>query len=87
MAFIETIGWIGAILLATCGIPQAYKSIKTKRFEGLSLVFIMWWGFGELFTLWYITERAFKWPLIFNYVINIIVVFIIIFLYMKYSKK
>jgi len=32
---------IGAFLLATCGIPQVYKSVKTKDFSGLSILFIL----------------------------------------------
>ena len=83
---IELIGWVGAFLLATCGLPQMYKTVKTKNFDGLSLLFILAWGFGELFTLYYIIETAFRWPLLFNYLINIIVVFIIITTYMIYKK-
>jgi uncharacterized protein with PQ loop repeat len=80
---IEIIGWIGAILLATCGLPQLFKSIKTRNFDGLSLTFIIWWMAGEILTLTYITNQAFKWPLIFNYGINIIVCIIILILFLK----
>ncbi|MBN1215509.1 MAG: PQ-loop repeat-containing protein [Candidatus Lokiarchaeota archaeon] len=83
---IEVIGWIGAFLLATCGLPQMYKSIKTKNFQGLSLLFILWWGFGELFTLYYIIEKAFRWPLLFNYMINITVVFVILIFYLRFRR-
>ncbi len=47
---IEIVGWIGAILLATCGLPQLYKSIKTKDFRGLSMLFILWWGLSDMLT-------------------------------------
>ena len=77
----EAIGWLGAVLLATCGLPQLFKTIKTKNFDGLSLTFLFWWLFGEVFVLFYVIQKAFRWPLIFNYGINIIVVFIILFLF------
>jgi len=78
---IELIGWIGAILLATCGIPQLIKAIRTRRFEGLSVIFLFWWLFGEVFVLFYIIHKAFRWPLLFNYGINIIIIFVILFLF------
>lgn len=87
MTLIDIIGWTGAILLATCGIPQAYKSIKTKDFRGLSIVFIIWWGLGELLTLLYIMERAWRLPLLFNYGVNIIMVFLILGAFLLYAKK
>ncbi len=85
--FISAVGWTGAILLATCGLPQMYKSVRTRNFQGLSLLFILWWGFGEIFTLYYVIEKAFRWPLVFNYGINITVVFVIVLFYMKYGNK
>jgi len=84
---IEIIGWIGAILLATCGLPQLYKTIKTKSFEGLSIVFITWWFLGEVFVLIYVLERAFRWPLIFNYGVNIVVCAIIFGLWIGFVLK
>ena len=55
---IETIGWIGAVLLATCGLPQLYKTIKTNNFSGLSIIFILWWFLGEIFSFTYIIYEA-----------------------------
>lgn len=83
MELIELIGWIGAILLATCGIPQLIKTIKTKNFNGLSLTFILWWFAGEVLTLIYISREAFKLPLLFNYGINIIVCITILILFLR----
>ncbi|VVB77589.1 PQ loop repeat protein [uncultured archaeon] len=84
---IELIGWIGAVLLATCGLPQLFKTLKTKDFSGLSLTFIVWWFFGEVLTLFYIVYTAFRWPLLFNYAINIIVCIMIFILYLIFRKK
>ncbi|MFA5259417.1 MAG: PQ-loop repeat-containing protein [Candidatus Pacearchaeota archaeon] len=84
---IEIIGWTGAVLLATCGLPQLIKTIQTKNFSGLSLTFIVWWLLGEIFTLTYIVYTAWRWPLLFNYGINIIVCIIMLILFLSAKKK
>jgi uncharacterized protein with PQ loop repeat len=80
----ETIGWIGSILLAFCGLPQAIESYKTKNSDGLTWGFLGMWGMGEIFTIIYILPK-WHWPLIFNYTANII--FISIILYYKIKPK
>jgi uncharacterized protein with PQ loop repeat len=80
----ETIGWIGSILLAFCGLPQAVESYKTKNSDGLTWGFLIMWGVGELFTIVYIIPK-WHWPLIFNYTANII--FISIILYYKIKPR
>jgi uncharacterized protein with PQ loop repeat len=81
---IEYIGWIGSILLAFCGLPQAIESYKTKNSDGLTWGFLIMWGVGEIFTIIYIIPK-WHWPLIFNYTANII--FIGIILYYKIKPK
>jgi uncharacterized protein with PQ loop repeat len=80
----EYIGWIGSILLAFCGLPQAIESWKTKNSDGLTWGFLGMWGMGEIFTIIYIIPK-WHWPLIFNYTANII--FISIILYYKIKPK
>jgi uncharacterized protein with PQ loop repeat len=80
----EYIGWIGSILLAFCGLPQAIESWKTKNSDGLTWGFLGMWGMGEIFTIIYIIPK-WHWPLIFNYTANII--FIAIILYYKIKPK
>ena len=80
----EIIGWIGGILLAFCGLPQAVESYKTKNSDGLTWGFLIMWGVGELFTIVYIIPK-WHWPLIFNYTANI--VFISIIAYYKIKPK
>lgn len=84
---IEFIGWTGAFLLATCGLPQLVKTFKTRNFDGLSLVFLFWWLFGEILILFYVMQKAFRWPLILNYGINIIIIFIILFIFALSKHK
>ena len=81
----EIIGYIGSIMLAICGLPQAIESYKTKSSEGLTWGFILLWFFGELFTFAYIIPKM-DLPLLINYSANLI--FLIIILYYKiFSKK
>jgi uncharacterized protein with PQ loop repeat len=76
----EIIGWIGSILLAFCGLPQAIESYRTKSSEGLTWGLLLMWFWGEIFTIIYIIPK-WHWPLIFNYTANII--FLLVILYYK----
>ena len=76
----ENIGWIGSILLAFCGLPQAIESYKTKSSAGLTWGFLFMWFVGELCTFAYILPKM-DLPLMFNYGANII--FLIIIIYYK----
>ena len=76
----ENIGWIGSILLAFCGLPQAIESFKTKSSAGLTWGFLFMWFIGELCTFLYILPKM-DLPLLVNYSANII--FLIIIIYYK----
>ena len=78
------IGWLGSILLAFCGLPQAIESYKTKSSEGLTWGFIGMWFIGEIMTIIYILPQMVL-PLIFNYTANII--FLAIIIYYKLAPK
>lgn len=80
----EQIGWLGSILLAFCGLPQAIESIKTKSSEGLTWGFIGMWFLGEIMTFIYILPKM-DLPLLFNYTANII--FLAIIIYFKLMPK
>ena len=80
----EIIGWLGSILLAFCGLPQAIESYKTKSSEGLTWGFIGMWFIGEIMTIIYILPQMVL-PLIFNYTANII--FLSIIIYYKINSK
>ena len=81
----EIIGWLGSILLAFCGLPQAIESYKTKSSEGLTWGFIGMWFIGEIMTIIYILPQMVL-PLIFNYTANIIFLSIIIYYKIKPRK-
>jgi uncharacterized protein with PQ loop repeat len=80
----EFLGWLGSILLAFCGLPQAIESFKTKNSDGLTWGFLLMWALGELFTFAYVLPKL-DLPLIFNYSANII--FLIIIIYYKLFPK
>lgn len=81
------IGWIGAILFATCAIPQVIKTWKSKRADDLSWLFLLFWLVGELLTFFYIIYddillKITHFPLYVNYIFNTFLV-----LYLIYAKK
>jgi uncharacterized protein with PQ loop repeat len=80
----ENIGWIGSLLLAFCGLPQALESWKTKSSDGLTWGFISMWFIGEICTFIYIIPKM-DLPLLFNYSANII--FLIVIIYYKVNPK
>ena len=82
----DYIGWVGSVLLAFCGLPQAIESIKTKSSAGLTWGFILMWFVGEIFTVIYIIPK-WHWPLIFNYTANIIFLSIIIYYKIRPGKS
>ena len=75
---LETVGWLGGILLAACGLPQAIKSYRQKHSYGLSIWFLYMWLGGEVLVLVYVLPK-WHWPLIFNYAANILLVIVILY--------
>lgn len=80
----ETIAYLGNLLLAICGLPLAYRSWKNKHAEGVDSFFLLIWTLGEILTLIYVISLR-ELPLIMNYAFNLI--FIGIVIYYKYFYK
>ena len=80
----DNVGWLGSILLAFCGLPQALESYKTKNSDGLTWGFVLMWFVGEICTFVYIIPKM-DLPLLFNYSANIM--FLIIIIYYKINPK
>ncbi len=74
---LEFIGWLGSVLLAFCGLPQALDSIKNGNSNGITWGFLSMWLVGEICTLIYIIPKN-SLPLIINYSFNILFLLIII---------
>lgn len=70
------IGWIGSLLLAICGAPQAWTSYTTKSSAGVSSWFLTLWAVGEVLTLVYVLPTM-NIPLLTNYTINLLFIGII----------
>lgn len=83
---LEGIGWLGGILLAVCGAPQAYQSWKTGHSEGLSYAFLWMWFMGEVLVLIYVSPQ-YLWPLIVNYAFNIFLAGVILWYKFKPRKE
>ena len=84
---IEAIGWVGAACFAVCALPQAIKSYKEKSSKGISLLFLFLWVVGEVLTLIYILKTSKQWPLIINYVFNLMCLVVIIYYYFKPGEQ
>ena len=80
------IGYMGAILLAICALPQAIMSIKNGHSNGLSYVFLWCWYLGELLLLQHVMATlGTDGPLFWNYLINSLLLSIIV--YYKYWPR
>ena len=78
MSLFEIMGWIGSILLAICGIPQAIMSFKDKNSDGISWAFLLLWAFGEIFALAYVYDKL-DIPLLLNYSVNMLTLAVILY--------
>ena len=72
----ELIGWISAILFGLCALPQVLMCVEQGHAKGLSSITLGMWFAGEMFGLYYIWPDR-KWPLIINYVLNVVLLGII----------
>ena len=68
----ETIGYIGGVLLAICSVPEVYRTIKDSKCY-LGWNFLLLWFFGELFMIFY-AFHLWDFPLLFNYGFNLLLV-------------
>lgn len=80
----ETVGWIGSILFAICGLPQAIESYKSGHSRGLNWFFLGAWFGGEILTIIYVWPKA-DYPLLTNYLMNL--VFLIVMLKYKIWER
>ena len=66
------IGWIGSILFAFCGLPQAHKTWKDGHANGLDIYFLLLWTGGEIGTITAVAMDHGGAYLLFNYLVNLI---------------
>jgi uncharacterized protein with PQ loop repeat len=73
----ELIGWIGSALLALCGVPLAWQTIKQKHARYMSNTFLAMWLIGEILNFAYILPKR-DYPLLLNYSLNIVFLMIVV---------
>jgi uncharacterized protein with PQ loop repeat len=78
---VETIGYIGGVLLAICSVPEVFRTIKDSTCH-LGWTFLLLWFFGELFMIVY-AFHLWDYPLLFNYGFNLLLVGIMLFYKVK----
>ena len=76
---LELLGWIGAIALGICALPQAWQSFRTKSSRDINSAFLYLWIVGEIATLIYICLTTVQIPLIVNYTFNLMCLLVILF--------
>jgi hypothetical protein len=65
-------GWLGAALLALCGLPLAWQVWCDAHAAGIDWPFLGAWYGGEILMLYYVGKMT-EWsdtPLLFNYGVN-----------------
>lgn len=82
----ETVGWLGATLLAFCGLPQAVESWRKKSSHGITWGLLVMWGLGEVLTLAYVLPKM-DMPLLFNYSANTVFLSVIIYYKLRSVEK
>lgn len=75
---LQFLGWLGSILLAFCGLPQAISSWRKKSSHGVTWGLLIMWGLGEIFTLIYVIPKM-DMPLLLNYTANILFLTVIVY--------
>lgn len=76
--WIEIVGWVGSILFAFCGLPQAIHSWKEKNSNGITYCFLLMWSAGEIMTFIYVFQKTDVAPLLLNYAANMLFLSVII---------
>lgn len=71
------IGWLGAFFLAICSFPEVFDTIR-KGHNSSSFLFLLFWILGEIFLFIYVLPKR-DYPLLANYVLNIILISILLF--------
>jgi len=76
---INLIGWFASLSFSLSALPQAYYCYKHGNANGISFLFILLWGSGEILTLVYVLlKHGYDLPLVTNYLMNLLFLFIIL---------
>jgi len=75
-------GWLGATLLAFCGLPELVKAFRAKQCT-LSWGFLSMWGLGEVFTIIPVVAGNLGNFLVMNYTVNLFIISVLIYYKLK----
>mgnify|MGYP006308188023 CR=1 FL=1 len=82
---LETLGWIGGVLLAVCGAPEAYRSFRRGKTD-IGWSFLLMWYIGEIFTFIPVFLALGTGYLLLNYGLNILFITVLIW-YKIFPRK
>lgn len=71
------LGYIGTLLLALCSLPLLIRTIKDGHCRGIDGVFLACWWLGEEAMLGYVSAVTPTYPLVLNYLANVLMVGVI----------
>lgn len=76
---IETVGYIGAALLAVCALPQMIMAIRNGHLRGFSSLTLLSWYIGEILMLYFLVNTVgASGPLFWNYFANIVMLTVMV---------
>ncbi len=76
---IDIIGWLGNIIFAVSGIPQAFRCIKQGHAKGVSRGMILLSLLGEILAITYALLKPLPNALLLNYFVNLFSLMIILY--------
>lgn len=83
------IGWLGSVLFAVCAVPQVITTWTTHDVSSMSVLFVLMWFLGEVFSAVYLVWDDIKtgirhYPIYFNYTLNTICVTYLLYARLTY---
>lgn len=75
---ITVIGWIGSVCFSICALPQAIACHKQGHGIGLNAWMLVLWFFGEILSLVYLVNTIILWPILVNYIFNLLCLVVIL---------
>lgn len=81
------VAWLGSFFLATCALPQVYKTFKTKDVSSLSFAMLWTWTLGCLFALLFGLHQHLPVQIITSYIVNGCAALALTMAFVMYRKK
>jgi len=82
---IDSLGWLGNLMLAVCAVPQAWASYKQGHSNGISSGMLLLWGIGTLLALPLQIDKGIT-QAVANYSVNLCLIGVIVYYKIKPRK-